>query len=506
MKNRKNPACNAVALRADTFTTILLALGFLALSPVAQAVVPPPDGGYPNFTTAEGTKALFSLTTGAANTAVGWFSLFSDSAGSFNTATGAGTLLFNTADDNTAFGAAALLFNTTGTDNTALGTAALVNNSMGADNTAVGAFALNSNTGAGGNTATGFRALASATTGGENTATGADALSSNTQGAGDTANGVQALFSNTIGFSNTAIGHSALFTNTDGDNNTAVGVDALHDNVTGDNNTANGFEALANNTTGDGNTANGYQALFSNTGTANGNTAIGYQALLNNTTGAGNTALGVLAGTGVSTAQSVICIGATGANVDNSCFISNIYSNVQPIVGTDPDSVTITSTGRLGRGNVSSRRYKHDIKPMNKASEVLYALKPVSFRYNEEYDATQTLAFGLVAEEVAEVYPDLVGRNPEGQPESVRYEQINAMLLNEFLKEHKKVEEQAREMHEQQATIAELKSTVARQEVNFQSKLAAQGKQIEGLASNLERVSARLEGSKPATRVALNSQ
>ena len=135
--------------------------------------------------------------------------------------------------------------------------------------------------------------------------------------------------------------------------------------------------------------------------------------------------------------------------MDNSCFIGRIYFNVQPIVGTDPDSVTITSTGRLGRGNVSSRRYKHDIQPMDRASEALYALNPVSFRYNKEYDATQTLAFGLIAEEVAEVYPDLVGRNPEGQPESVRYEQINAMLLNEFLKEHRKVEKL-------EATVAEL--------------------------------------------------
>jgi Chaperone of endosialidase len=143
------------------------------------------------------------------------------------------------------------------------------------------------------------------------------------------------------------------------------------------------------------------------------------------------------------------------ANVDNSCFIGNIYFNVQPIVGTDPDSVTITSSGRLGRGNVSSRRYKHDIKPMDKTSEALYALKPVSFRYNKEYDATQTLAFGLIAEEVAEVCPDLVGRNPEGQPESVRYEQINAMLLNEFLKEHQKLQEQQKEIDTLKAELKE---------------------------------------------------
>jgi hypothetical protein len=159
------------------------------------------------------------------------------------------------------------------------------------------------------------------------------------------------------------------------------------------------------------------------------------------------------AGGSVTTANNVICIGASGANVDNSCFIGRIYSNVQPIVGTDPDSVTITSTGRLGRGNVSSRRYKHDIKSMDEASNVLFALKPVSFRYNKEYGTTQTTAFGLIAEEVAEVAADLVGRNPQGQPETVRYYQINAMLLNELFKEHRKVEEQQQKIDSLKAEL-----------------------------------------------------
>jgi Chaperone of endosialidase len=190
------------------------------------------------------------------------------------------------------------------------------------------------------------------------------------------------------------------------------------------------------------------------------NTAVGIAALSLNTTGSNNVALGRLAGTGVTTASDVICIGAlvSGANISNSCYIGNIYSNIQPIVGTDPDSVIINSSGRLGRGNVSSRRYKHDIQSMHSASEVLYALRPVSFRYLKEYDASQTIAFGLIAEEVAEVNPDLVGRNPEGQPESVRYEQINAMLLNEFLKEHRKGEEQHGKIQEQEKTIAQLKA------------------------------------------------
>jgi uncharacterized coiled-coil protein SlyX len=374
-------------MKLQNLTHILIGILCIGLLPRAQAVVPPPDGGYPNFTTAEGTKALQSLTTGSANTAVGWYSLFSNAEGSFNTATGAGALLFNTSDQNTAFGAAALLFNTTGLGNTAVGAAA---------------------------------------------------LSSNTGALVDTPNGEP-------GSSNTAIGASSLSSNTIGSVNTAVGAFAL----------------------------------------------------ANNTTGNSNIALGVLAGNNVISANNVIAIGTSGADVGSSCFIGNIYSNMQPIVGTDPDSVTITSAGRLGRGNVSSRRYKHDIKPMEKASEALYAFKPVSFRYNKEYDATQTLAFGLIAEEVAEVAPDLVGRNPDGQPESVRYEQINAMLLNEFLKEHRKNEEQ-------QATIAELKSTVTQQQKGFESKLTKQEKQIEALTAGLQKVSAQLETSKPAPQVVNN--
>jgi len=179
--------------------------------------------------------------------------------------------------------------------------------------------------------------------------------------------------------------------------------------------------------------------------------------------------------------------------VNNSCFIGNIYSNVQPIVGTDPDSVTITSTGRLGRGNVSSRRYKHDIELMDKASESLYALKPVTFRYNKEYDATQTLAFGLIAEEVAEVYPDLVGRNSTGEPESVRYEQINAMLLNEFLKEHRRGEEQDCKIQEQETTIAELRSEIRNLIVMANEQ-----------ATELRKVSAQLQISNPARMIAEN--
>jgi hypothetical protein len=427
--------CRSFTRMKTKIRSLLSGIAFsslLAIAPNAEAVIPPPDGGYAGFNTAEGQNALFNLTTGAANTAVGWFSLFSDTEASFNTATGAGTLLFNSADSNTAFGAAALLFNTAGDDNTAVGTAALLNNTTGTVNTAVGSAALRNNT---------------------------------------------------DGHFNTAVGQQALFANISGQENTAVGFVALANHPTGNFNTAVGTSALLNTTAGQ-NTAIGAHALQTND-TGNSNTAVGNNALVSST-GSGNIGLGQNAGLGVTTASNVTCIGTSGANVDNSCFIGRIYSNVQPIVGTDPDSVTITSTGRLGRGNVSSRRYKHDIQPMDRASEALYALSPVSFRYNKEYDVTQTLAFGLIAEDVAQVYPDLVGRNPEGEPESVRYEQINAMLLNEFLKEHRKNEEQEKTISELKSGMTALIGTVKEQ------------------AAQIQKVSAQLEASKAAPQVVNN--
>jgi len=285
------------------------------------------------------------------------------------------------------------------------------------------------------------------------------------------ANGAFALENNTTGFSNTAISERALLSNTVGNVNTATGLDALLQNTDGEDNTANGYRALLANTTGDCNTACGVLSLSANT------------------SGSFNTALGRGAGDGVSTANNVIAIGISAENVSNSCYIGHIYSNVQPQVGTDPDLVTINSDGRLNRANVSSRRYKHDIRSMDDASETIYALRPVSFRYHNQYDATQTIAFGLIAEEVAEVYPDLVGRNPEGQPESVRYEQINAMLLNEFLKEHRRGEEQDCRIQEQETTIAELRSEIR--------NLAAM---VNEQASGLRKVSIQLQTSNAAVQ------
>src|SRR6478736_297803 len=381
---------------------IPLMFACFAFSPTTHAVSPAPDGGYPGGNTAEGQNALFSLTTGGFNTAVGFFSLRSNATGQFNTAIGAGTLLANTADENTATGAAALLSNTTGFDNTANG-----------------AFALFSNTTGGFNTANGDSALSSNTVGVQNTAMGISALTSNTGGLRNTGNGAYALANNITGNDNTANGMFALFSNTTGDTNTATGSQALYSNSTGIFNTANGFGALTGNTTGDG------------------NTALGHSALNSSTNGFGNTALGAFAGGDVATADYVICIGANvaGANVSNTTWIANVYGVTTQSGTTAP--VVVSDDGQLGTA-ASSERFKKDIAAMEKASEAIMSLRPVTFHYKT--DTKGTPQFGLIAEEVAKVNPALVLADKEGKPYTVRYDAVNAMLLNEFLKEHSTVE------------------------------------------------------------------
>ena len=377
-------------IRLKIATSIfLIMLGFVWVDrlPNAQAVSPPPDGGYPGGNTAEGQNALLNLTTGGFNTAVGWLSLRADMAGAFNTAIGAATLVLNTGNENTAVGVGALLSNSSGFNNTATGTLALFSNSGGYQNNAFGTAALNHHI-----------------TGSYNIAVGGFAL-----------------FTDQTGAQNNAIGDSALFLNVSGGSNTAVGDSAL----------------LAS-------------------------------------TGNLNTALGASAGSNVTSANNVICIGAAGADLDNSCYIGNIYgATIDPATGT---IAAIDSTGKLGT-IASARRFKRDIEPMDKASDAILSLKPVIFHYKS--DAKNTPCFGLIAEEVAAVNSDLVVRDKGGQPYSVRYDQVNAMLLNEFLKEHRTVQQQGQ--------------TIARLE-----------KQLETLTVILQKVSAQLELNKPALQMVNN--
>jgi hypothetical protein len=338
------------------------------------------------------------------------------------------------------------------------------------------------------NTAEGQDALLSLTNGTSNTAIGFSALKANTNGDRNTASGGLALFTNVTGSENTATGYAALFFNR-GSGNTANGVGALHTNATGANNTADGQRALYDNLSGSRNTANGSAALNNNT-TGNNNTADGFQALINNTTGNFNIALGNTAGSGVSTADDVICIGAPGADVSHSCYIGNIFNQSSP----SGLAVFVNSDGKLGT-IMSSSKFKENITPMDRASEAILALQPVTFRYKKDFDSTGTPQFGLLAEDVAKVNPDLVVRDKEGNPYSVRYDQVNAMLLNEFLKERKKVEDQY-------ATIAQLKSDATKQEVatiDLKAMVAQQQKAMEVLTAQLkeqavqiQRVSAQL--------------
>ena len=371
---------------------IPVALAWFALSPTAQAQLSPaPDGGYPNDNTAEGTDALFSLTTGSDNTAIGFDALFGN------------------------------------------------------------------------------------TTGHSNTATGSIALSSNTTGIRNTANGFAALNSNTIGERNTATGRAALTFNTTGNNNTADGHDALFNNDSGIRNEATGSFALFFNTTGNDNAAVGFFALYNNT-TGNSNIGLGNFAGSNLTTGDQNIDIGNV---GVGAETNTIRIGTEGTQTN--AYLAGVYQTniAKGLV------VKVDSDGHLGTVG-SSERFKDAIKPMDKASEAVLALKPVTFHYKKELDPDATPQFGLVAEEVEKVNPDLVVRDRDGKVYSVRYDAVNAMLLNEFLKDHR--------------TVQELKSIVAKHEATA----AQQQKQIETLTAGLQKVSAQVEVSKPAPQVVDN--
>jgi trimeric autotransporter adhesin len=408
------------------FIVSAVALVCFGLAPIVQAVGPDTEGAIAGANNGEGIGALVNRTTGVWNTGTGFEALNHLTAGNQNTATG-----FR-----------ALFSDTNGGFNTATGVFSLFSNASGFHNTATGAYSLANNGGH------------------RNTANGVNALRFNTRGASNTAVGTNALFANKESF-NTAIGESALLRNVDGFVNTATGASALGSNIDGDQNTAIGFEALVSNTAG------------------NDNTAVGSLALANST-GTGNTALGARAGLGVTFANNVIVIGTGGSNVTGSCFIGNIRGHTTAVADAIP--VVIDSAHQLGTMS-SSRRFKKEINPMDKASEAILALKPVTFHYKN--DKTDTPQFGLVAEQVAEVNPDLVVHDENGEIYTVRYDAVNAMLLNEFLKEHRKVEQLTKD---------------------FESKLAEQQKQIDAITAGLQKVSAQLEVNKSAPQLVNNNQ
>jgi trimeric autotransporter adhesin len=261
---------------------------------------------------------------------------------------------------------------------------------------------------------------------------------------GNTAEGHGALFNLATGHSNTALGLNTLRRNLGGDSNTATGAGALADNINGNRNTATGAQALNRNTHKNDNTANGFNAL--NFSEGNGNTAIGSRALENNFTGNNNIAVGNEAGRNLNGGNSNIDIGNEGIAGEGSTIRIGSASQTKTFIagisgaGVTGAAVQVNAAGQLGTAP-SSERFKDQIRQMDKASEAVLALKPVTFRYKMEIDPAGIQQFGLVAEDVEAVNPNLVIRDKEGKPYSVRYDQVNAMLLNEFLKEHRKVEE-----------------------------------------------------------------
>ena len=449
---RRSPLRRALLL----IPLVLACFGLGSLT--VQAVDPPPDGGYGGQNTAEGTDALFSLTTGVWNVAVGFQALHSDTTGNQNTATGY----------------KALFLNTTGGKATAYGSQALYNNDTGNNNVATGFNTLFSNTSGNNNTGNGFRTL-NFNNGDDNTATGFNALYNNRTGVQNTATGSQALLHNFAASNNTGTGFQALFNNTTSELNVAVGDSAL---------------ASFNGTTAtDGaNTALGSIALTAET-SGQENTAVGRRALESLTAGSNNTAVGWRAGDNVLTASGTVCIGSStaGANDNDTTYIRNVGTTLQPFSAGVVDFVTVRlSDNRLGR-NASSQRYKENIKAMDKASEAIYQLKPVTYRYKKAIDPNQNLDYGLVAEDVAKIDPKLAIRDGNGQIESVRYMAIYNMMLNELIKEHRKVEQ--------------LQATVAQQQKGMEVLTAQFKEQV----SQIQKVSAQLEVNKPTQKVVLSN-
>ena len=377
------------SIRCPPLRRVFLFVPFLltcfALSQTAQAVVPPPDGGYANRNTAEGKDALFSLTTGV--------------------------------------------------DNTALGFQALYNGTTASGNTAVGS---------------------------------------------------QALLSNTASTRNVAVGAAALDSLTSGEMNTAVGNVSLEQGVSVNFNTALGRHALGR-TQGDQNTGLGFFAGWNLSDDGTNNIYIG---------NAGPVPIGTESNTIRLGTQTATIVTVGNPPFESHPMPAHTATFIAGISGTAVTGrpVMINANGKLGTPP-SSARFKDGIKPMDKASEAILALKPVTFRYKKEVDAERTSEFGLVAEQVEKVNPDLITRDPDGKAFTVRYEAVNAMLLNEFLKEHRKVEEQSRKIQEQDATIAQFKKEM--------QTIVARLKEQD---SKIQKVSARLEMQTAPAQTVANSK
>ena len=485
---------------------------------IGVSAMPATTGGQ---NTAVGDTALNASTTGSFNSAFGYGSLQANTQGGLNTAVGNAALLHNTTgSNNTGVGTDAMLSNVGGGNNTAVGELALYTNASGSNNTAVGQSALSSNL-VSGNTAVGQNALSANTTGVQNVAVGTGSLAANTTASYNAALGYAALQANTTGTLNTAVGNAALIANTGGSDNTAVGADALLANTGGANNTAVGELALYSNSNGIANTGLGAQALKTSGG--NYNTGVGYDAALNLTIGGYNTAVGALAlgggaitaentaigysalsagfgnnniaigylaGSNVTSANNTISIGSAGLNQngavsigDNATdiFLGGLGTGTLNTYGTPyfpgiaafgptgtslPVYVTST-TGQLSY-HLSSRRYKDNIQDMGEISSGLLRLRPVTFRYKTGVPpGPEQRQYGLIAEEVAEIFPDLIARNRNGEVETLDYSELTPMLVNEVQKLNSQIVAKQNELQTQEQQIGSLQRRLEDLEAAF---------------------------------------
>lgn len=482
-----------------------------------------------SYNTATGAGALEQNVSASGNTADGYVALELNTSGSANTAVGSGAMLNNTIGSyNSALGNNALLNNTLGSNNTANGYQALYNNTFGTANTANGDEALYSNTGdtngfGSANTATGSFALRENQLGIYDTATGYGALNADVgdnAGNGDynTADGALALEGNTTGSDNTGTGYGALQSNEGGNENTAVGVTAVGYNNNANNETGVGYAACAN-TVGGGNTAVGCFAFncFADVGNAmnnntalgantlfhvvkgDNNTALGWNALNALTNGDINIAVGYRAGQNIMQGSNNIEIGNQGGASDNDTIkigtegtqTTTYIAGISGATAASGVEVFVNSSGQLGT-LTSSARFKQNIQDMGDASDVLLSLRPVTFQYKPEIDPQGTSQFGLVAEDVARVDPDLVARDDKGKIYTVRYQAVSAMLLNEFLKEHRTVEEQ----HTAIQGLKEKLEGRSQQEENQIGELTQENVELKARLEKLEQLIASMRGSK----------
>jgi hypothetical protein len=441
-------AFGAPALAADVTVTLDAASGFVVEDNTATIERLRVDEATGNISR---NGALFVHTTGTNNIFVG------EGAGNPST-TGDG--------HNSAFGRDALRYNTIGSSNSAFGYSALRANTTGHTNNAFGHDALRSNTTGFQNSAFGEDALQANTTGYRNSAFGENALEANTTGSRNSAFGGKALFVNTTGYDNSAFGGDALRSNTTGLHNSAFGKDALRANTTAGTTSAFGHAALYSNTMGVSNSAFGREALRANTG-GNNNSAFGWEALTLNTTGHYNVAIGRAAGASQNTGSNNIYIANRGSGgesgkikIGSSAHTETFIEGIRGNTASGGVAVLINSSNEL-HTLVFSARFKQDVREMGEASEVLMALRPVTFRYREEVvgeDAPRD--YGLIAEEVAEVAPELVALDAEGQPYSVRYHVLPSLLLNEMQKQRRTMESQAAEIESLRAQQLELLATL----------------------------------------------